>query len=172
MPETAADYIAEYRDLPFEEAIEFFRLKLSMPTAAWDELWKEMHSRAFTVAGATRNDLLEDLRTAIDKALAEGTTLAEFRKDFDQIVQRYGWKYNGGRGWRTAVIYDTNLSMAYSAGHYRQRNDPAVLAARPYLRYLPSSSRVPRAEHMRWYGLVLRHDDPFWRTHTPPNGWG
>ena len=168
MTETAAQYL----DLPFEDAIAFFRAKLSITSAAWDELWKEMHSRAFTVAGATSDALLEDMRSAVEKAVADGTTLAEFRKDFDRIIEQHGWDYVGGRAWRTAIIYDTNLSMAYSAGHYKQRNHPAVLAVRPYLRYLPSSSRKPRTEHQGWYNLVLRHDDPFWQTHTPPNGWG
>lgn len=168
MTETAAQYL----DLPFEDAIAFFRAKLSIPTKAWDDLWREMHSRSFMVAGAARGSLLVDLRAAIEKGIAEGTTLAEFRKDFDQVIEKHGWSYTGGRAWRTAIIYDTNLSMAYSAGHYRQRNHPAVLAARPYLRYLPSSSRKPRTEHRGWYNLVLPHDDPFWQTHTPPNGWG
>lgn len=116
--------------------------------------------------------LLDDLREAVDKAISTGTTLAEFRKDFDATVAKHGWSYKGSRGWRTAVIYDTNLSVAYSAGRYRQMSGPAVKSVRPYLRYLPSSSANPRKEHQRWYNLVLPHDDPFWDTHFPPNGWG
>lgn len=168
MPES----IVQYLNLPFLEAIAFFRRKVSITTERWDELWQEMHDRAFTVAGAMQADLLDDLRGAVEKAISEGTTLADFRKDFDKVVQDHGWAYKGGRAWRTAIIYDTNLSTAYAAGHYRQRNHPAVLAVRPYLRYLPSSSAHQRVEHQAWYGLVLRHDDPFWDTHTPPNGWG
>lgn len=30
----------------------------------------------------------------------------------------------------------------------------------------------PRRLHKSWDGLVLRHDDPWWRSHWPPNGWG
>jgi len=163
---------AEYMSLPFDEAIDFFRKKLSLPTAAWTDLWKEMHQRAFTVAGAMKPELLEDLRKAVDKGISEGTTLVDFRKDFDKTVQRYGWKYKGGKAWRTAVIFNTNLSTAYAVGNYRQMTDPDVLKARPYLRYVGSSSREPRSEHMQWYNLVLPADDPFWDTHYPPNGWG
>ena len=30
----------------------------------------------------------------------------------------------------------------------------------------------PRHQHLAWDGLVLARDDPWWRTHYPPNGWG
>jgi len=163
---------AEYLNLPFDEAIRFFRDKVSLPTKKWDDLSRGMHSRAFVVAGATKSQLLADLRGAVDKAISQGTTLADFRKDFDKTIEKHGWQYNGGRDWRTAVIFDTNLSTAYSAGHYAASTEPAVLAVRPWWKYMPSSSDHQRKEHMRWYGIVLRHDDPWWKTHDPPNGWG
>ena len=163
---------AEHMDLPFEEAIAFFRNKINMPAATWKTLWKSMHDRAFSVAGATKGELIEDLREAVDRAIAEGTTLAEFRTDFDSIVQKHGWKYKGGKGWRTAVMLNTNISVAYSIGNYNQMTDPDVIRARPYLRYVASSSRNPRPEHMQWYNVILPADDPWWNTHYPPNGWG
>ena len=163
---------AQYLDLPFEKAIDFFRGKVGLPTKRWDDLWQGMHSRAFVVAGVTKTELLSDLRGAVDKAISKGTTLAEFRKDFDGIVGKHGWNYKGERGWRSAVIYDTNLTTAYSAGRYAGMIEPAVLAVRPYWKYLPSSSAHKRVEHIQWYGIVLRHDDPWWDSHYPPNGWG
>ena len=43
----------------------------------------------------------------------------------------------------------------------------------PYWRYRHSNlSNVPREQHLEWNGMVLRHDDPWWNTHYPPNGWG
>ena len=122
-------------------------------------------------------DLLADLRQAVDKAIAEGTTLDTFRKDFRNIVAERGWTgwtgegTKGGEAWRTRVIYETNLFSSYSAGRLQQMQD--VKAMRPYWRYRHSpASEKPRAEHLAWDGLILRHDDPFWATHTPPNGWG
>ena len=163
---------ADYLNLSFAEAIKFFRDKLSITTGHWDDIWGEMHARAFTVAGAASDDLLEDLRGAIDKAISTGTTLDEFRRDFDAIVQKFGWSYKGTRGWRTAVIYDANLSTAYAAGRYRQATTPAVMGEMPYFRYMRTSSASPRKEHLAWDNLVLAKDDPFWDTHLPPNGWG
>jgi len=163
---------AQYGDLPFDEAIALLRDKVDLPTGTWRDLWQGMHARAFVVAGAMKNDLLADLHAAVQKGLDEGTTLAEFRKDFGDIVRRRGWKYKGGKAWRTATIFNTNLSTAYAAGHHKQMTDPDVLAARPYWRYLASSSADPRPEHQAWYNRVLPADDPWWHTHYPPNGWG
>ena len=72
---------AKYGGLPFAEAIAYFRDKLNMPTARWTDLWQEMHGRAFTIAGALQEDLLQDLREAVDRAIAEGTTLASSPQD-------------------------------------------------------------------------------------------
>lgn len=164
--------------LPFDEAILFFRQKLGLPTTSWRDLVREAHDRAFVVAGATRMRLVEDLRAAVDRALAGGTTLADFRRDFDRAVQDAGWSYKGSRGWRTRVIYQTNLTTAHAAGRYRQMTRPDVRARRPWWQYRHGGSAEPRALHVRppsaggWNGLVLRADDPWWQTHYPPNGWG
>jgi uncharacterized protein with gpF-like domain len=161
-----------FESLPFAEAIEFLKRKTNIGTAHWDDLWRGMHSRAFMVAGAMQDDLVAGFHDAIDRAIAEGTTLEEFRQDFDALVKRFGWSYHGTRGWRSALIFDTNLQVAYSAGRYRQQTDPDVLADRPYLMYLHGDSVDPRPEHLAWNGLVLPADDPWWDTHYPPNGWG
>ncbi len=157
--------------LPFEEAIGFFRQKARVSTQHWTDVWRTAHSHSFMVAGAASDALLSDFQGAIKKALGSGTTLAEFRRDFDAIVERHGWAYNGTPGWRSRIIYETNLSTAYSAGRYAQMTDPETLAAFPYWQYQHSGSRHPRLQHLAWNGLVLRADDPFWSSHYPPNGW-
>ncbi len=166
------DSSAKYLNLPFKDAKEAFRLKVNLPTERADELERAMQARAFVIAGVTKADLLSDLRAAVDKNIAEGRTREQFKKDFMTIVQRHGWKYKGKPGWRSNIIISTNTAMAYSAGHYKAQYSAAVKKARPYLRYMPSSSKHKRKEHERFYNLVLHKDDPFWKTHRPPNGWG
>ncbi|TAN59649.1 head morphogenesis protein [bacterium] len=164
--------VFNFASVPFDEAIRFFRQKVNLPTEKWNDIWEGMHSRAFVVAGAIKSELLSDLRQAVDKGIAEGTTIAGFRKSFDDTVKRNGWDYKGGRGWRTGVIFDTNLRTAYAAGHYEQMTEPAVLSARPFWRYIGGLSVNPRPLHLQWNGTVLPADDPWWKEHYPPNGWG
>jgi hypothetical protein len=162
--------MAEAQPVHFTEAIDFFRQKVQLPSKAWTDLWEGMHARAFVVAGATKDALVADLYAAVDKAIATGTTLAQFRKDFDRIVADHGWTYKGGRAWRARVIFDTNLRMANSAGRWDQAQ--RLKARRPFARYIHTHGSHDRPEHVAWHGTVLPLDDPWWSTHWPANGWG
>ena len=163
--------VAEYGSLPFEEMIQFFRGKRPVPTERWTDLWQDAHDRGFMVAGAAKDDLVADFHQAVTRAIEDGVTLADFRKDFDRIVGAHGWDYKGSRGWRSRVIYETNVRQSYNAGRYEQMQQ--VTQSRPWRRYRHSgSSTNPRPLHVKWDGLVLRHDDPWLRTHSPMNGWG
>jgi len=156
--------------VPFREAIDHFQGKLKIPTKRWDDLLGQINAKGFTVAGATKADLLTDFHTAVNDAISNGTTITDFRKDFDQIVQRHGWTYKGKRGWRTRVIYDTNLRTSHMAGKWSQFQ--RVKQTRPFLQYLTVGDERVRPEHRSWHGTVLHIDDAWWQTHYPPNGWG
>jgi|APTNR8051073442_1049403.scaffolds.fasta_scaffold00759_3 hypothetical protein len=173
------DPLAFSFNTPFREQVEFFRQKLNLPTEHWDDILRAAHDRAFIVAGAMKADLLADLRGAVDKSIAEGRSLGEFRKEFAAIVGKHGWQGWTGEGspagfaWRTRVIYQTNLATSYAAGRYRQLTDPELLQLRPYWRYKHADNVAnPRQQHVAWNGLTLAHDHDFWKTHFPPNGWG
>ena len=160
--------------LPFslspEEAIGFLRKKLDMPTATWADLWEAEHSLAFTIAGTTTEDIVADFHEAVLSAIENGETIESFRKNFDRIVEKHGWSYNGSRNWRSSVIFDTNMSMAYSAGRWEQIQ--RVKIVRPYLRYVHlEGQKNPRPLHESWHNTVLPVDHPWWQTHYPPNGW-
>lgn len=157
-------------DVPFLEAIEFFSDKVKIPTEHWDDILGEIHARAFTVAGATNMDLLSDIYAAIKIALETGTTITDFRKEFDKTVQEYGWTYNGKRGWRTRIIYDTNLRTSSMAGKWDQFQ--RTKKTRPYLQYLTVGDLRVRPPHASWNYTILHVDDPWWGTHYPPNDWG
>ena len=164
--------MVEYGNLPFAEQIKFFRDKVKLSTRAWTDIYAAEHEVAFMVAGAAKADLVGDFYDVIGKAIEQGTTLAQFRKDFDLIVERHGWAYKGGRGWRTRVIYDTNIRTSYAAGREAQMADPELRQRRPYGLYRHGGSDDPRPEHLAKDNLVLPLDDPFWDVWSPVNGWG
>jgi hypothetical protein len=170
-----ADLAATFRK-PFAEQVAAFRLRLGdlVPTSRWDDISRHQHDRAFMVAGALKADLLADLAAAVDKAISQGTTLDEFRRDFRALVEKNGWHGWTGEGtakgeaWRTKVIYRTNLATSYAAGRRAQ----LVEGDYAFWVYRHGGSLEPRLHHLAWDGVALPPDHPFWATHSPPNGWG
>lgn len=161
---------------PFAEQVAALRIRLSnlIPTERWTDVWHNAHDKGFMVAGAVKADLLADLGAAVDRAVTQGTTLDQFRKDFREIVARNGWTGWTGEGsakgeaWRTKVIYQTNMRTSYMSGRHAQ-----LLAGNyKWWVYRHSGAEHPRLHHLALDGIALPPDHPFWLTHFPPNGWG
>lgn len=161
---------------PFAAQLAAFRLRMLdlIPTARWDDIYKAQHDRAFVVAGAMKAELLSDLAEAVERAMASGGTIRQFRKDFDEIVDRHGWHgWTGedserGRAWRTMTIYQTNRDVSYAAARHIQLTSGNF----DYWIYKHGGSMDPRPHHLAWDGIALPPSHPFWETHYPPNGWG
>ncbi|MRN79339.1 MULTISPECIES: PBECR2 nuclease fold domain-containing protein [unclassified Brucella] len=165
---------ADVFNQPFREQIEFLRQKRAKPTKSWLDAMRGTHDRAFVISGATDLDMIADFQIAIANAAEQGRTLEDFRNEFDLLVSRYGWQYKGERGWRTRVIFETNLRTSHMAGRLKQMRDPDVLKLRPFWEYIHGDKRqpkIPRPQHLAWHGKIYRHDDPWWVKHFPPNGW-
>lgn len=156
--------------LPFNEAIDFFKQKIKLPSASWTDIWQEQHSLAFVVAGAQTDALVSDFYNALIAAKEKGTGYAAFKEEFDAIVSRHKWAHNGTPGWRSQVIYDTNMQSAYNAGRWQQQW--ALRHEMPYLVYRHTSIEHPRLWHKAWDGTILPITSPWWNTHYAANGWG
>lgn len=152
-----------------ENAIANLRSKVPVETERWNDLLGPMHATSFTVAGAPL-DVVKDIQAALIRAQQSGSTLTQFRKDFDAIVERSGWSYRGKRGWRTELIYRANMHSAYMAGRWQQI--VANADRRPYLEYRAVLDNRTRPQHRAWNGTLLPVTAGFWRTHYPPCGWG
>jgi hypothetical protein len=159
-------------DRGFGPAIEFFRAKINLPTRTWRELRHGQHAQAFVVAGAMKAELLTDLRTAMQDAIARNEGYETFKRRFKDIVDKHGWVHRGSVGWRSRVIWQTNMRVAYSVGRYQQMIDPAVVKHMPWWMYDHTTVLRPREEHKALDNRVYRYDNPVWTWLYPPNGWG
>lgn len=157
----------------FADQIEFLRQKRGKPTRAWTDAMQGDHDRAFVVAGVTDMAMLEEFHEAVIEG-ARTYDIKGFAAEFDRLVEKYGWEYNGGRNWRIRTIFETNIRTSYMAGRLRQMRDPEVVRIRPYWQYVHADTRVPlnpRPQHVGFDGLVLMWDDPWWDVYFPPNDW-
>lgn len=176
---------AVLKALPFDEAIKAFRAKGYRPTFNWQEMMGEEHAYSFTVAKATQRDILQDIRGAMDEAIAGGQTLQQFTENLRPTLVQKGWwgkqsmtdpqtgevrDVQLGSPRRLKTIYETNMRTAYSSGRWEQVQRTKEIF--PYLRYVSVMDGRERPEHRALHNLVLPVDHPFWLEHYPPNGWG
>ena len=171
----------DFKQGNYKEAVDFFRQKLNLPTKKWNELQGAFHTRAFTVAGAMREDIISDFREAVDKAVASGATLQDFKKDFNKIAGKWvntdkefeaKMTKPGYNAWRSKVIYSTNVNTSYAAARERQVRDPELIDVFSHAKYVCMMLPTSRDSHKAWNGTVLPVTDPWWDKHSPPNGFG
>jgi len=172
--------------LPFLEAIEFFRGKgIVLSPDSFRDVWAAEHVNAFTVAGVTSMNVLEDIRAGVQTAISDGMSLSEFKKSLIPLLERKGWFSPQGEKawqvlpdgtlrkrlhpWRLDTIYRTNVQSAYQAGRYAQMIETA--RDRPYWQYSAVLDGRTRPTHSALDGKVYRFDHPFWNRWYPPNGY-
>jgi uncharacterized protein with gpF-like domain len=152
--------------LPFDEAIQYWMDKIPMTADEFYALADELKARAFTVSGVTRMDMIEGVKAAVESALKNGITLADFKKSIADIIDAQGWDSS-----RVNMIFQTNVQGAYNAGRLKQQTDPAVIDRRPFWQYLHTPGQAnPRPDHEAHDGEVYRADDPFWNVWYPHQG--
>lgn len=99
----------------FREQIDFLTQKRGKPTKVWTDAMHGDHDRAFVVAGVTDMAMLEEFQAAVIEG-ARTYDIAAFAGEFDRLVEKYGWSYNGGREWRIRTIIETNIRTSHMAG--------------------------------------------------------
>ena len=175
--------IAQAFKLPPRQAIDFFRAKGHKIDWNWWESWEAAHSKSFTVAKAMRMDVLTDIRSQMNKALKQGLTAKDFARTLEPRLKKLGWwgrqvivdsqgraeVVQLGSPHRLKTIYRTNMNTARAQAHYK--NAKANAEDRPYWQYDALQDGRTRPHHAAMDGLVFRHDDPFWDSHYPPNGF-
>jgi len=182
--DTPAQQFAALFRLEAAEAVRYLQQRDQLtPTFDWRDLWQDEHARQFTVSRLARLDLLKAVQDGITASVQGDLSRRDWMRDTQALLKREGWwgetqvldpttgeavatRFDSAR---LKLIFDMNTRMAYSAGQWEriERNKHS----HPYVRYITKGDERVRASHRPWHNLVLPVDDPFWRTHWPPNGW-
>ncbi|MDI9559691.1 MAG: phage minor head protein [Pseudomonadota bacterium] len=157
--------------LPPEKAIEYFASKGLKTTLDWQSLWQESHIKAFTIAGAAKLDILQNVKDELDNALHKGIPLQEFKDSLIPRLQALGWLSSSPEKmpYRLENIYRTNMQTAFQAGRYREMMEN--VKDRPYWQYVAVMDSRTRPAHAALNNKIFRYDDPFWKSFYPPNGF-
>ncbi|MBP5163610.1 MAG: hypothetical protein ILP16_11635 [Spirochaetales bacterium] len=167
-----------------QEALDYIANKRLKPAFSYEDVWKEEHTRAFTVAKCMDLQLLYDIQESLAENMAAGRSFKDWAAGIEQEMQQRGWwgvqkmtdpltgeekDVQLGCPRRLKTIYETNMRQAYASGNEQRGMESQ---AHEYAMYRIGNSLKHREEHVSWDGLILPKDDPWWETHTPPNGWG
>lgn len=166
---------------PPELAMKYLRSKGYTLSWDWHDTLGEAHASAFTVAHVARMDILQDIRGAVDEAIADGQTFREFRKNLEPTLKKKGWwgkqkginpktgveeSFLAGSPHRLRTIYETNMKLAYNAG--REESFQRNKKNRPYGQLVAVMDSATRDEHAKLHEKTFPLDDPFWDRFTPP----
>lgn len=149
----------------FDEAIEHFRQRVPMKRGEWDRLTAEAKERAFMVSEVAKADLVTEVYEAIDRAVSQGTTFADFVAEIGPKLEQH---WGGEKPGRLETIFRTNVLEAYNAGRQEVFDEPAVKRTRPYLRFEGIDDDRQTDICQDHEGTILPADDAFWLTHSPP----
>lgn len=164
MPEQLPDFTKEHPPVKPKEAVEFWKTRTPLTESQLKQLDAGARDRAFTVAGLAKQDQVALVHKALQDALENGTTLADFKKQLGPLIREHGWT-----NYRLDTIFRTNLQTAYAAGRYAQMQSAKEYL--PYWEYFTVGDDRVRPGHAALDGFVFPADHEFWDSNYPPNGY-
>ena len=169
---------------PPKEAVDYLRRKGVRTGFSFQDVWREEHGMAFTVAKMMNMDMLHHVQRSLVEAGRNGTTKEEWSRQMTQYLSKQGWwgrkevvdPKDGkkvvaqlGSSRRLDTIWRVNMGQAAQAGVW-ERGQRST--SHPYILYRVGPSKRHRDQHLAWDGVLLPKDDPFWAVANPRNGWG
>lgn len=158
----------------------YIEKRVNLPTAKSSaeiarDIDPKIRARAFFSARVPQAHVLDYYRTTLDDYLKGGIGRDECRNRMRRFAREHGLDNgsdaltNIASNARLNLIIDQNAKMAKAVGTYERMYSPGHLEAFPYVIYHASvRSKQPRASHQKYDGMIIRKDDPWLRTHTPP----
>lgn len=152
----------------FDDAIVWFKKRVSMSKADFERLSAAAKRKAFTVANVAQLGVVAQVWAAIDKAVKSGLPLADFKKAIGPELRKAWSGSVDDPAWRLETIFRTNVQLAYGAGRFRQAKTPEVAGDRPVWMFdAILDGRETEVCHAA-DGTKLPNDHAWWKTRIPP----
>jgi SPP1 gp7 family putative phage head morphogenesis protein len=146
----------------FDAAARFFAAKVPLSKGEFDRLADWAKIRAFTAAKVATANALQGVMDAVQDAIDEGLTFADFYEILDDVLE-----VNVSPAYAELVMRN-NVQSAYGSGRWEEQR--AQREDFPYLRLHEIIDGRERPTHHEENGTVKPIGDPYWKTHYPP--WG
>jgi SPP1 gp7 family putative phage head morphogenesis protein len=154
---------AAFRKLTPKAAIKWLRKKIAVKKAVWGQIEQDARNASFYISRLGDLELIKFFKEQCLEALGQGIPYRQFAKKLFLLT--------GGTPFVAyqKTAYYTNMFSAL--GVQSQTAMRRVTDRFPYWRYSAILDGKTRDSHARMHGVVVRHDDPFWSTWYPPNGF-
>lgn len=153
------------KNVSFKEAVAYANARnIVLPDIYYGKLVGIQRSQAVSVAGLGSLEQIKFVLDKLDTVLKKGQTF----KDFQDAVKANELGIDLPRH-RLDNIFRTNIQASYARGRWDQQS--RVSGTRPYLMYDAINDGRTRPHHQAMDNTILPRDDPWWKTHYPPNGY-
>ena len=146
----------------YPEAFEYRRARGVEPSADFYDRVEAARKQAWTMSKLSDLDHLQRIKDSLEKAIAEGTSFDNWRKENLADLQGLPKSYQ-------ETVFRTAVQSSYNAGRWAHFRDHAE--RRPILRYTAINDSRTRPAHRALHGLMMPVDDPRWQTLAPPGGF-
>jgi len=151
-------------DIPFHEAIKAAQKRsVVLPESYYGALQGTLRQHAFSIAGITALDQLEQVRDSLAAGLQRGISFNKWKKEMleNGILDMPAHRLDN--------IFRTNIQNNYNRGRWEKLQ--STVNARPYLMYDAINDSRVRPAHAAMDGIIRKADDSFWDSHAPSNGF-
>lgn len=146
----------------YPEAFEYLRARGIEPSADFYDRVEAARKQAWTMSKLSDLDHIQRIKDSLEKAIAEGTSFDNWRKENLADLQGLPKSYQ-------ETVFRTAVQSSYNAGRWAHFRDHAE--RRPILRYTAINDSRTRPAHRALHGLMMPVDDPRWQTLAPPGGF-
>jgi SPP1 gp7 family putative phage head morphogenesis protein len=151
-------------NLPMTDAKKYWDGKVAVSHAEYKAMSAEAKVQAFAAAEIAKGEELYTVQRAINRAIAEGTTLKQFKEDAAEIFARRGWDKD--KPYRIDLIFRNNVQTAYAVGQWEEINTGNLF---PYVQYSSINDSRRTQICKRLSGKIWRREDPALDTVAPLN---
>jgi SPP1 gp7 family putative phage head morphogenesis protein len=148
----------------FDEAVDWFRNRFPVTPELAAKLGKYAGARAWTIAGVAQLDVVLDTYESLLKAVEKGTPLKEWQDEIEEKLTKAWGRQDSAR---IETIFRNATQQSFNAGRWRQMNEPAIKALRPYVLFDGINDGRQSKICLELDGTVVEIDDPWLETHSP-----
>lgn len=165
----AREEVTAFLDLPWEQAIAEWKARGLQDDDEFEVMLKGYAERSDVARQLMLERIQDVMRTALQTAIADGTSMKQFADDVRDGTVSLGISQADPSYLDT--VFRTNVQAAYGAGRYRAMTDPDVMEARPYVQYRTAGDALVRPSHAILDQKVWSIQGDAWHKVAPPNGF-